>query len=99
MKTEMKLYLICEDVDLGCHVIAVFDTPEQAEAEYAAIVDAWAKYYYAMIGIEVPENVHEMSPQPHNFWIDEHTLNDTDSTHTEVLRYDEYYLRYKKCTE
>ena len=50
----MKLYLVCEDVDLGYNVLGVFDTLEQANSEMNAIIDAWAKISYKRIGEEVP---------------------------------------------
>jgi hypothetical protein len=89
----MKLYLVCEDVDLGYNVLGVFDTSEQAEAEYNALIDAWAKTSYQRIGEQIPENVRELVTL-HRFWIAHTTLNDTTQTKGEVLSYEEYYERH-----
>lgn len=96
----MKLYLVCEDVDLGYNVLGVFDTLEQANSEMNAIIDAWAKISYKRIGEEVPENVRELTSaleiNRHRFWIAHTTLNDTRQTNGEVLSYEEYYRRHQE---
>ena len=96
----MKLYLVCEDVDLGYNVLGVFDTSEQAEAEYHALIDAWAKHHFLQIGEEVPENVRELTSaleiNRHRFWIAHTTLNDTRQTNGEVLSYEESYKRHQE---
>jgi hypothetical protein len=91
----MKLYLVCEDVDLGYNVLGVFDTLEQANSEMNAIIDAWAKISYKRIGEKVPENVRELITL-HKFWITHMTLNDTTRTNGEVLSYEEYYRRHQE---
>ena len=91
----MKLYLVCEDVDLGYNVLGVFDTLEQANSEMNAIIDAWAKISYKLIVEKVPENVRELITL-HKFWITHMTLNDTTRTNGEVLSYEEYYRRHQE---
>ncbi len=66
----MKLYLICEDIDLGYHVYGIFTDKTVAETQIELLIEATAKERF--FGQERPENYREYF----RIYIEEHTLDD-----------------------
>jgi hypothetical protein len=50
-----KIYLICEDVDLGYAVKGVYDNRERAESKLEEYLKVWIKYRF--VDEEIPEEL------------------------------------------
>ena len=50
-----KLYLICEDIDLGYHVNGVYDKKKRAESKLKEYLDVWVKTRF--FNEEIPEEL------------------------------------------
>jgi hypothetical protein len=75
-----KIYLICEDVDLGCHVYGIYNDKDYAVSKLDECLEVWAKMKFLSRGKEIPEEINKPeklrnSVGWHNFWLDERDLN------------------------
>jgi len=81
----MKLYLICEDVDLGYHVYGVFTDKTVAETQVKLLIEAKAKVRF--FGEEMPENYEDYF----QIYVEEHILDDLSQVEN-LLKDQQRYL-------
>lgn len=81
----MKLYLICEDVDLGYHVEGVFTDKTVAETQIKLLTEAKAKVRF--FGEEMPENYEDYF----QIYVEEHILDDLSGVEN-LLKDQQRYL-------
>ena len=100
MKT--KIYLICENVDLGCHVYGIYDNEDYALTKFDECLAVWAKMKFLSQGEEIPEEINTPEKMRnsggrwHHFWLDERDLN----CDKEVDRHNEWQLVYiQRCLD
>ena len=84
-----KLYLICEDVDLGYHVKGVYDNKKRAESKLKEYLDAWVKIRF--FNEEIPEELLKEDGlinayNWHQHYIEEMEMN-SDEIEDEILLY------------
>ncbi len=84
----MKLYLICEDVDLGYHVYGVFTDKTVAETQIKLLKKAKAKVRF--FGQEMPENFEDYFI----IYIEEYILDDL-STIESLIKDQQRYLELR----
>jgi hypothetical protein len=84
----MKLYLICEDVDLGYHVYGVFTDKTVAETQIKLLTEAKAKVRF--FGKEMPENYEDYF----QIYVEEHILDDL-STIENLIKDQQRYLELR----
>jgi hypothetical protein len=82
----MKLYLICEDVDLGYHVQGIFTDKTVAETQVKLLTEAMAKVRF--FGEEMPENYEDYF----QIYVKEHILDDL-STIESLIKDQQRYLK------
>jgi hypothetical protein len=81
----MKLYLICEYVDLGYHVQGVFTDKTVAETQIKLLTEAKAKVRF--FGEEMPENYEDYF----QIYVEEHILDDLSQVEN-LLKDQQRYL-------
>jgi hypothetical protein len=84
----MKLYLICEDVDLGYHVYGVFTDKTVAETQIKLLTEAKAKVRF--FGEEMLENCEDYF----QIYVEEHILDDL-STIESLIKDQQRYLEWR----
>jgi hypothetical protein len=84
----MKLYLICEDVDLGYHVQGVFTDKTVAETQIKLLIEAKAKVRF--FDEEMPENYEDYF----QIYVNEHILDDL-STIESLIKDQQRYLELR----
>jgi hypothetical protein len=93
-----KLYLICQDIDLGYHVHGVYDNKEQAETKLKECLEAWVDWRF--FGEEIPEELSTTESllnayNRHQHFIKEQELNSDTDINGEIQNYKKY-LEYRK---
>jgi hypothetical protein len=74
----MKLFLICEDVDLGYHCHGVFDDENVAKEQMELLIESYASVQFS--GQEIPENYRDYF----QFYINSFVLNDSSFIQGEI---------------
>jgi hypothetical protein len=85
-----KIYLICEDVDLGYAVKGVYDNRERAESKLKEYLKVWIKVRF--FDQEIPEEL--LSEDGlfnaytwHSYYIEEMELNVAEQMESDIERY------------
>jgi hypothetical protein len=84
----MKLYLICEDVDLGYHVYGVFTDKTAAETQIKLLTEAKAKVRF--FGEEMPENYEDYF----QIYVEEYILDDLSMIES-LIKDQQRYLEWR----
>jgi hypothetical protein len=85
-----KIYLICEDVDLGYAVKGVYDNRERAESKLKEYLEVWIKYRF--VDEEIPEELLTEdglinSYKWHYHYIVEKEMNSAEVIESDIERY------------
>jgi hypothetical protein len=86
----MKLFLICEDVDLGYHCYGVFDNEDVAKEQMELLIEACADLKF--FGRERPDDYRDYFK---NFYIWPFTLNDVSIIQEDIEWREKIIAQYK----
>lgn len=97
-----KLYLICQDIDLGYHVYGVYDNKEQAESKLKECLEAWVEDLF--FGEDIPEELLTTKGllsayNWHHHFIEEQELNSDAVINDHIQNYKNYLEHRKKQTK